>query len=167
MIAAAAEVNEVTLFRHFGSKKNLFTAVLQRYSSLNQLESVAERFTGNYRRDLLQLGQNLHRAMAKQKDAMRLMLYEASEMLELRDVMMAVPQQLRQMTADYLSQQMAAGNVQNGNPPLMAQAFLGMFYAYNVAHDILGDPTLSATADEVVAQFVDIFVQGTEAEAGE
>lgn len=162
LIAAAAEVNEVTLFRHFGSKKNLFTAVLQQYSALNQLESVAEQFTGNYRQDLQRLGQILHHAMTEQKDAMRLMLCEASEMSELRDAMVAIPQQLRQMTANYLSQQMAAGQIRDGNPQLMAQAFLGMFFSYSVAREILGDPTLPETADEIVAQFVDIFVGGTE-----
>ncbi|MEM2265151.1 MAG: helix-turn-helix domain-containing protein [Nitrososphaerota archaeon] len=37
-IAKRAGVSELTLFRHFKSKENLFTAVLNRYSFLN-LES--------------------------------------------------------------------------------------------------------------------------------
>jgi AcrR family transcriptional regulator len=164
IIAAAAEVNEVTLFRHFGNKKNLFTAVIQQYSALNQLENAAAQFTGHYRQDLHRLGQLLYKAITERQDAMRLMLCEASEMPEVRDVMVAIPQQLRRLTANYLAQQMAAGRIREGNPQLMAQSFLGMFFSHSVAHEILGDPTLPETADEVIAQFVDIFVQGTELE---
>ena len=56
-LAAAAGVNEVTLFRHFGSKKNLFSTILDEMSALPALDHiVAEQMTGDYRRDLIRLG---------------------------------------------------------------------------------------------------------------
>jgi hypothetical protein len=44
----------------------------------------------------------------------------------------------------------------------MAQAFWGMFYAYAINLEILEAPTSPAiSTEELVAQFVDIFVRGT------
>ena len=38
VLAAAAGVNEVTLFRHFGSKQNLFAAVIEQFGGPAQLQ---------------------------------------------------------------------------------------------------------------------------------
>ena len=57
---------------------------------------------------------------------------------------------------------MIAGLVHSGHPELLAQAFLGMFFSYAVLHGFLLDslqPEISS--EEVVEQFVTLFVRGT------
>jgi len=162
-IAAAAGVNEVTLFRHFGSKRNLLSAVIDQYSALPDLAAVLEgQLTGDYRHDLRRLCTVFLTALTERREAMRLMLCEADHLPEVREVMAQIPRQLRQSLAGYLQQQMEQGRVRDLNPELAAQALLGMFFAYAVGRSILADPAApDLPPDEVVAQFVDIFVDGT------
>jgi len=59
-IAKAAGVNEVTLFRHFGSKRNLLSEMIHRRSALPDLTNIIEsQLTGEYRQDLIHLAKLL------------------------------------------------------------------------------------------------------------
>jgi AcrR family transcriptional regulator len=161
-LAAAAGVNEVTLFRHFGSKKNLFAAVIEQFGGPAVTISLRAQLTGNYRQDLLIIGRQLLQLLLERKDALRLMLCEATHFPEVQEVMVQNPRQIRLMLAEYLRQQIANGQVRPLHPEAMAQSFLGMFFSYAIAAGLLEDtmdPELST--EDLMAQFVDIFVMGT------
>ncbi len=51
-IAETADVNEVTLFRHFGSKKNLLMACMQAFTSASFPATFETGLTGNYAEDI-------------------------------------------------------------------------------------------------------------------
>jgi AcrR family transcriptional regulator len=161
-LAAAAGVNEVTLFRHFGSKQGLFSAIIEAHAAPALNTAMAAQFTGEYRQDLLVMGGYVLQVMLERRDAMRLMLCEAEHFPEVRQVLAENPRQLRQALAGYLQQQMAQGRVRSLHAEAAAQAFWGMFFAYTVSLWLLDeplDPELST--EELVEQFVDIFVGGT------
>jgi len=100
--------------------------------------------------------------LLKRQEALRLMLCEAEELPEIRAEIARIPKQLRQATADYLQGQIERGAVRGGDPELMAQAFLGMFFSYAVAGELLGGAAaFEQPAEAVIAEFVDIFVSGT------
>ncbi len=162
-IAAEARVSEVTLFRHFGSKKNLFAAVLEEYADTPDMRAaLGSQFTGDYQQDMLTLGRHFMRVLIERRKAMRMMLCEAGHFEEVSEVLGRVPRGLRDGLAAYLQRQIAAGHVQDMNPEVMAQAFFGMFFSYNIAQAIFAESmALETTIDEVVQQFVDIFVNGT------
>ena len=160
-IAAAAGVTEVTLFRHFGSKQNLFAAVLEQYSARPDFTAIRENITGDCRQDLLNMGRHFMRIMVERRDTMRMMLCEADHFPELRDTLVQMPRMLRQMVAAYLRQQMEQGNVRELHPEVMGQAFVSLFFAYNLYQSIFTEeivPELSE--EELVNQFVDIFLDG-------
>lgn len=161
-LAAAAGVNEVTLFRHFGSKENLFAAVIDAYAAPALTASLEAQLSGDYRRDLLTMAHQVLEVMLERRDAVRLMLCESAHFPELREVLAQNPRQLRQALARYLERQMARGRVRPGHAEAMAQAFWGMFFAYAIGLGILAEPVQPelSTAD-LVTQFVDIFVEGT------
>jgi len=163
-IAAAAGVNEVTLFRHFGNKKNLLLAVINRFSALPGLETTFEsQLTGDYRQDLLRLGSHFMATMRERRAAVLMMLCEAERLPEVREVIAQVPyQQQRRLLGEYLRQQVERGVVRELDPELAAQVFFGMFFAYSISHSLLPDTSAAQIPPEdVVAQFVDIFVRGT------
>jgi AcrR family transcriptional regulator len=167
-LASAAGVNEVTLFRHFGSKQRLFSAIVEAYAAPALNTAIATKLTGDYRQDLLTMGAYVLHALLERREAMRLMLGEAEHFPEVRQVLAQNPRQLRQALAGYLRQQMAQGRVRPLHAEAAAQAFWGMFFAYTVSLWLLDeplDPELST--EELVAQFVDIFVMGTFAQGGE
>jgi AcrR family transcriptional regulator len=162
-IAAVAEVNEVTIFRHFGSKRNLLSEMLNLHSALPNLENIVKsQLTGDYCEDLTVFGSVFARVILERREALRLMLCEASQLPEVQQVIVQVPDKLRQIIAQYLQDQMEKGNVREMNAEVAAQAFLGMFFAYGIASQMLGEAPVSAVPlDEIVVQFVDIFFAGT------
>ena len=57
---------------------------------------------------------------------------------------------------------MEVGIVKEQHAEAVAQAFLGMFFAYAISLNVFDEAIQPAISDsELVAQFVDIFVEGT------
>jgi AcrR family transcriptional regulator len=161
-LAAAAGVNEVTLFRHFGNKQNLFAAVIEQYGGPAVTTAMEAQLSGDYRQDLLIIGRKLLELLLERKDALRLMLCEATHFPEVQAVMVQNPRQIRLMLARYLGHQIERGQVRSLHPDAMAQAFLGMFFSYAIATGLLEDSVApELPTEELLAQFVDIFVMGT------
>jgi AcrR family transcriptional regulator len=163
-IAQAAGVNEVTLFRHFGSKKNIFMAVIERFSALPGLEAtMQDQLTGDYHQDLTKLGSHFLETMLKRRKAILMSLCTAEHLPEIRDVVAQTPTQQQQMLSGYIQQQIARGVVRDlPSPELAAKMFFGMLFEFAISQPLLaGTPMEHIQPEEVVAQVVDIFVRGT------
>jgi AcrR family transcriptional regulator len=163
-IAQAASVNEVTLFRHFGNKKNIFMAVIERFSALPGLRSaLAEQLTGNYQEDLITLGNHFLARMLEQRKSILMALCTAERLPEIREVVAQPPTQQQQMLSSYLRQQIARGVVQDlPSPDLAAKLFFGMLFEFAISQPLIAStPVEHIPPEEVVAQVVDIFVRGT------
>jgi AcrR family transcriptional regulator len=161
-LAAAAGVNEVTLFRHFGNKQNLFAAVVAEYAAPGLTAALQPELSGDYRQDLITMGRQVLALMLERRDAVRLMLCEAEHFPQVREVIAQNPRRLRQALSAYLQAQEARGRVRRLHTEAAAQAFWGMFFAYSISLWLLDEavqPELES--EELVAQFVDIFVRGT------
>jgi AcrR family transcriptional regulator len=161
-IAAAAGVNEVTLFRHLGNKQGMFQAVIGQFSALPGLAALEGQLTGDYRQDLTAIGRHFLAMMHRNRQAILMTMVEVQRQPEIRGIAAHPPAQQRQMLGQYLRGQMARGVVRDlPDPELAAQMFFGMFFEYSI-NQLLADPAAPQPADEdVVAQLVDIFVRGT------
>ena len=90
------------------------------------------------------------------------MLCEAKELPEVREVVVKIPDQLRLVLTGYFQKKIETGYLRKLNPEVMAQGFLGMFFSYGIARDMLGASIAPEVSQEaLIAQFVDIFVAGT------
>jgi len=161
-IAEAAGVNEVTIFRHFGTKENLAKAIMDQFGGLAIAEDLELRFSGDYAQDLNLIGKMMMKVMTERSDSMRMAICEAGNFPEFQQVVAENPRQLRGMLARYLKRQMDNHVILPGHAEVLAQAFLGMFFSYIVLKGFLSDdlkPKISS--DQVVDQFVDLFVRGT------
>lgn len=161
-IADLAGVNEVTIFRHFGTKENLAKTVMDQFGGTAIAEDLESHFCGNYHDDLNLVGYAMMNIMTERIDAIRMAICESGNFPEFRQIVAENPRQLRRMLARYLKSQMDAGLIATTHPEVLAQAFLGMFFSYAVLQGFLLDslsPEISAT--EIVAQFVTLFVRGT------
>ncbi len=163
VIAETAGVNEVTLFRHFGSKRNLLSALIQDRSVLpNLTDLIANQLTGEYHQDLTLFASVFLNALLQRQDALRLILCEANELPEIRDVVAQIPKQLRTVLTEYLKKKIDEGLLRNLDPELIAQAFLGMFFSHVVAGEFLGGPAaFEQSTDDIITNCVEIFVKGT------
>ena len=161
-IAEAAGVNEVTIFRHFGTKENLAKAIMDQFGGLAIAEDLELRFSWDYAQDLNLIGKMMMKVMTERSDSMRMAICEAGNFPEFQQVVAENPRQLRGMLARYLKRQMDNHVILPGHAEVLAQAFLGMFFSYIVLKGFLSDdlkPKISS--DQVVDQFVDLFVRGT------
>jgi AcrR family transcriptional regulator len=161
-IAEAAGVNEITLFRHFGNKANLFSAAIEQYGGPALAPAIETQLSGEYRQDLMVIGHIFIKVLFERREMLRLLLCESAHIPEVRTVLARNPRELRRMLARYLQSQMENGTIKEQHPEAMAQAFLGMFYAYAISLNILDEALKPAiSTEELVSQFVDIFVAGT------
>ena len=161
-IAELAGVNEVTLFRHFGTKEKLAKAIMDQFGGPAIAGDLELSFSGDYVQDLLFIGHAMMKVMTERKDAIRMAICEAGNFPEFQQVVAENPRQLRRMLARYFESQMEANLIHSGHSEMLAQAFLGMFFSYTVLQGFLLDslqPEISS--EEIVEHFVTLFVRGT------
>ncbi|MEW5869866.1 MAG: TetR/AcrR family transcriptional regulator [Chloroflexota bacterium] len=161
-IAGVAGVSELTLFRHFETKKNLFVAVIAQQSPISMLQAtLGAQMTGEIRHDLHLIGSNFLQAILQRREVILLTLREAEQLPEVRQASQQVPLQQRQMLAGYLKMQMEQGVLRPQDPELAAQAFLGLFFAYAISQSLTAESGEQPRSVEAVTQtFVDIFLNG-------
>ncbi len=161
-IADAAGINEVTLFRHFGSKENLMKTIMEQHGGAAIATNLETRLSGDYEKDLFLIGHAMMKVMTDRSDSMRMAICEAGNFPELQQVVAENPRQLRQMLARYFEDQISKGVLAQGHAEVLAQAFLGMFFSYVVLHGfLLDDLKPDVSQEEVVEMFVALFIKGT------
>lgn len=161
-ISEAAGVNEVTLFRLFGSKEKLFAESVEQFGGPAMAPAIALHFSGDYRRDLTSAGRMFYGLLLERKELLKLALCESANIPEVAAQLARNPREFRRMLAQYLQTQMSKGVVRQQDPETMAQAFLGMFFAYVISKQVFGEEIEPSVSDEkLVARFVDIFINGT------
>jgi len=161
-LATEAGITEMTLFRHFGSKENLFAELVERYGGPALATEIESQLTGDYRVDLLRIGQLFLNITLERREMMRLFMCEAAHFPELADSLSQNPRLMRAMLSRYLQQQIDRGHIRPLHVEAAAQAFWGMFFTYGVILDAFNDDFgQDMPAEEIVAHFVDIFVYGT------
>ncbi|MBN1428437.1 MAG: helix-turn-helix transcriptional regulator [Anaerolineae bacterium] len=166
-LAQAAGITEMTLFRYFAGKEQLFEAAVQEYGGKAVAGEMEAQLTGHYREDLLILGNLLMNILKQRGDAMRMMICEAPHFPAMAEVIAQNPRILRRMLASYLQRQIDAGQARPVDVDAAANLFWGMFLAYRLGADLIDEPGVGGASDEeVVTLFVDIFINGTTAGEG-
>jgi len=161
-IAEMAGVNDVTLFRHFGTKENLAQEIMDQLGGPAIATDLQHQFSGNYLQDLTFFGRAMLSVMSERSNEMRMAICEAGNFPEFREIVAENPRQLRKILAGYFERQMEAGIMRKGIPELLAQAFLGMFFSYVVLENFLLDSIQPGVSqEEIVDEFVTLFIQGT------
>ena len=122
LIAEEAGINEVTLFRKYGSKERLVSAALQHERATLELHPVA--YTGDLAADLLQMVRVYSEASPRQSALMMLVMAEVVRHPELRETIQ-VPFMLVSRFGQIIVRYQAEGRLRPGEPVLIAGALLG------------------------------------------
>ncbi len=162
-IAAEAGVNEVTLFRHFGSKKGLLLACAENFVASGFAATFEQHLTGDYAGDILAMARAQAADMAERFDLVRLLLCDASEVPEIREIVLSTSGQNQTLIADYFRRQIERGVVRSEfDPDALAAAFDSLFSAQVFLRTIFQvKSTPGLPPETIIRQFADIFVQGT------
>src|SRR5215813_1364862 len=165
-IALAAGVNEVTIFRHFSSKQDLYAAILEVKSNeagistwVSELEQFAER------RDdagLFQfVARNILAHYRRDSDFLSLKLYSSLEGHEL-----AQKYRERQICPlfrflrDYIKQRQSEGAFHRCNPDIAVQAFLGAAYNHAMCLHFSEVDFITLSEEETAKAFTALFLGG-------
>jgi AcrR family transcriptional regulator len=166
-IARTARVNEVTLFRRFGSKKALFAAVVAERFPLAQISQrvsadedspVEALLVGNAKAVLSVLRSNRHMFMMILGDMWRSPV--AREAVSEHGIEKGV-----RLVEGVIGALMDQGRLRRGDPEVTARALRGMVQSYFLTRDLLaGAQPDPAEDDRMLTGFVRIFLDGARAE---
>jgi AcrR family transcriptional regulator len=160
-IAQMAEVNEITLFRHFGSKENLFREVLSHYAPTSMLsEKLNAQLQGNLREDLTLLAHTYLEAEYKNLDYVRIGIMEIPRNPSLADLIYTIPRRLEEHLAEYLTDLAQQQKIDERNFKLMSRMFYGQLFHHVLMICSFKDNAalLQAQSDEMVDTLVSMFV---------
>ena len=84
-IAVESDVNEVTIFRHFGSKKNLLAACVESFNAAGFAESFGNHLTGDYEADIKWMAKAQMEDMVANFQMLRMFMCDSVDLPELRE----------------------------------------------------------------------------------
>ena len=163
-IASAAGVNEVTLFRHFGNKKNLLYACMHTFNETSFAASFEADLTGDYAHDLLRMATRQIDDTRANLDMLRVLLCDSRNVPELREVLITGARGNLAGLSAYFQQQVQAGHVRADlDPEVLAFAFDSLFSTSLLVESMFQQPlTPRLSPEALVTPLVDLFVHATQ-----
>ncbi len=166
-LAAAAGVSEPILYRHFPTKRLLYSAIIEYkaragIAELKQLlQPHAER--RDDRGFFAELGRFVLAQYRRDPSYVRLLLYSALEGHELARMFYdrQITVYYREIT-EYLRQRMADGAFRRMKPNLAARAFLGMVNHHALVGLLFRDRLVEDQTEAVIEGFVAVYLGGIE-----
>ena len=162
-LATEADVNEAIIFRHFKTKEELYTAIIEqkageRDSYHEELERLAT--VGDDEQFLEAVGRTFLEKHETDTTFMRLLLFSALEGHQLSDMFVSSMAE-RHPIANYIKRRIADGVFRQVDPQLAARALMGMFASFIMWQEIFGFKNKQPRdREEVVRIFVSIFLSG-------
>lgn len=163
-IAQAAGCSEATIFKHFMTKDELYSAILESKASIE--ETVARAAQAAARKDdaavFCAVGREALLRTEADPSLMRLLLFSALEGHELSHLFYeSKVRRLHEFLSDYIAQRIADGAFRSMNPLIAARGFVGMIVHYLLIHEIFGvKREAGVLPEQVVEMFVTLFLEG-------
>ncbi|MWV46364.1 TetR family transcriptional regulator [Paenibacillus sp. HJL G12] len=158
-IAAAAGVSEMTLFRHFGTKRALLEAAVDRFHYSGDMKRIfQEELFWDLRADLSLLANRYHEIMNRNRKMIQIVLKDTG----LEDVMNNAqkhPRQLKEMLTNYFITMQEQGKMIAMDAETQAMTFMWMNYGAFMTHLYQAESITSITMQQFKESSVDLFVR--------
>ena len=161
-VARKARVNEITIFRHFKNKQELYLQVLESKLGLMVPESLIPllRSSSNSEEVFLTLAEHLQQIL--DPVFLRLVFYAALEKPELlKKSYSARLTAFHEILGDHIQQGIKGGVLRNVDPMLMGRALVGIIAYQQILSQILGGDFPQTNLPEAAKTYVEIWLRGT------
>ena len=163
-IAQEAQVTELTLFRHFGTKEKLFEELLRNYTFLPRLKELLPELEGLSYEDGLKLIASRFLLSLKERKSMVKIMYSELTIYpdKIKNLYTQFIEDIRGTLSSYFGSLQRKGLLRNVSPETAARLFLGMLFAYFRTEEILKENGMTKKKmDQFIDELVDIFALGT------
>lgn len=165
-IAEAAGISEAMIYRHFATKRELYSAIIEAKSATEELlASAATAAHGNDDAGVLQaVGLKMIEQTVRDPSLMRLLLFSALEGHELSEIFFeSRVKRLHQFLSSYIRKRIKEGRFRSMDALVVARGFIGMIVHYLLIHELFGVKRPSRSSpEEAVELFVSVFLRGIE-----
>ncbi|GAC1441169.1 MAG: TetR/AcrR family transcriptional regulator [Vulcanimicrobiaceae bacterium] len=158
-VAVRAGVNEATLFRHFKTKGQLLSDMLDHYSAVSTLPRMMERVRtfATIDAQLRELALCCIESLKRREDLIRMTMAEEASNPDATTCAWQAPTVARAIIGTFFEEKVAAREL-HGDGQALARIFMSLFFAYVMARKIWGD--VDVPVERSVAQIVDVFLHG-------
>ncbi|MBP2635310.1 MAG: hypothetical protein H6Q72_1217 [Firmicutes bacterium] len=130
-IASRANVSEMTVFRHFSSKKHVLEAVIKKMSYIPSLQEVFEgKLCWDLESDLLLISETYQKIMADNQLAFLITLREEKTIPEISEFVHQVPPQFKLFLKEYFALLQDKKKIVESDNESLALAFMAINFGY-------------------------------------
>ncbi len=122
-IAVAAGMNEVTLFRTFGSKRNLYIAVFRRYAITATEETILSGLVGDPHADLLTIARSIASLFVRNVKIVHMSIKDMDSFPEINAELKRQPDAMIALVASFF-RQASGGSGWHDDPERLARVFV-------------------------------------------
>lgn len=160
-IAKLAGVNEVTIFRHFGNKRGILKAVIDRFSYGPILQKVIkEKVVWDLEQDLLYFSLAYQEYVLSIKKYVLIAFKEAGAFPEIDEELANVPQFIKQELMTYLHEMKRRGKIVDTNIEAIAMALISFNFGLFISRARLGTNVTNLSTEEILKESIPIFSKG-------
>jgi AcrR family transcriptional regulator len=159
-IADLANVNEATLFRHFGNKEALLVAVAKHCCPDATLRDLLAQLNGPLEQDLYAIASAISSYLEQARDIIRWSLVETEYENSVFAEQAWRPQMaMRAVLSEYMTSRVQAGELR-GDPNELGMMFMGMMVIRVIAREKFPDSRLFSDQEYGTQRFVNTFLNG-------
>ena len=161
-IAEKAGVNEVTLFRKFGSKENLFMELVKAEAE-DKLKMVSNELqpTGDLIEDLTQVGVWMHQNMSRNSALLKILIVEVSNQPEIFEILGRVPFLAIDHLSTFFEKAKEKGLVREDvDTDLAALMFFSFMFRSLVAKAFIGEDVFVEMSEDTIRGLAHLTVNG-------
>jgi AcrR family transcriptional regulator len=161
MIAETAGVNEVTLFRQFGSKIGIVEALVQARVPLvdRVISFIQSEATWDLETDLTRLAELQIEYVSKNLDLVMALLHERGEDQEVQRIVSLLPNRLKTALMGYFSEMQRRGRMIETDPERAAVFLMAPLFGYAMMKHMFGDLITALPPKEHIQNTIRLFAR--------
>lgn len=160
-IAELANVNEVTLFRHFGNKRGILKAIVQKFSYGPHLQKVIhEKVVWDLEIDLYNFSKEYQSYIMSIKEFVLIGFKEADAFPEIDEEIANVPLFIKNELIDYFQEMKKKGKIIETNIEATVMSLIALNFGHFISRARLGSSVTQLSTEQLLKTSVTIFSRG-------